>query len=78
MDTEYEGTMTEIEGDDVDPAWDDEAERIFRWRLESLTESGYEYGTAFKLALRPSVDLHEAARLVARGCPAHTAARILL
>jgi hypothetical protein len=55
-----------------------EEERVFSWRHASLLAAGYEHRLAFKLALRPDVDLHLAVRLRRAGCPAETAARILL
>jgi hypothetical protein len=55
-----------------------EQERVFSWRHASLLAAGYEHRLAFKLALRPQVDLHLAVRLRRAGCPPETAARILL
>lgn len=55
-----------------------EEERVFSWRHGSLLAAGYEHRLAFKLALRPEVDLHLAVRLRRSGCPPETAARILL
>ena len=55
-----------------------EQERVFSWRHASLLAAGYEHRLAFKLALRPEVDLHLAIRLRRTGCPPETAARILL
>jgi hypothetical protein len=55
-----------------------EEERIFSWRHASLLAAGYDHRLAFKLALRPYVDLHLAIRLGQSGCPPETAARILL
>jgi hypothetical protein len=55
-----------------------EEERVFSWRHASLLAAGYEHRLAFKLALRPEVDLHLAVRLGRTGCPPETAARILL
>jgi hypothetical protein len=55
-----------------------EEERIFSWRHASLLAAGYEHRLAFKLALRPEVDLHLAVRLRRNGCPPDLAARILL
>jgi len=53
-------------------------ERVFSWRHATLLAAGYEPRHAFKLALRPDVDLHLAVRLHRDGCPPETAARILL
>ena len=55
-----------------------EEERVFSWRHASLLAAGYEHRVAFKLALRPEVDLHLAVRLRRDGCPPDVAARILL
>jgi hypothetical protein len=55
-----------------------EEERVFLWRNSSLLAAGYDLRNAFKLALRPEVDLHLAVRLGRAGCPPDTAARILL
>lgn len=59
-------------------ALETEGERVFSWRHASLLAVGYEPRLAFKLALRPDVDLHLAIRLREQGCPSETAARILL
>jgi hypothetical protein len=64
--------------DETDWTVESEPERVFRWRLQQLARAGYDYRLAFKLALRPHVDLHEAMQLVGSGCPANVAARILL
>lgn len=64
--------------DETDWTVESEPERVFRWRLQQLAQAGYDYRLAFKLALRPHVDLHEATQLVGSGCPANVAARILL
>jgi hypothetical protein len=55
-----------------------EEERVFSWRHASLLAAGYEHRLAFKLALRPEVDLHLAVRLRQAGCPPDLASRILL
>jgi len=55
-----------------------EAERVLSWRLEELERAGYEPHAAFELAERTDVDLHRATELLAVGCPADTALRILL
>jgi hypothetical protein len=59
-------------------ALETEEERVFSWRHASLLAAGYDPRVAFKLALRPEVDLHLAVRLRENGCPPETAARILL
>ena len=55
-----------------------EAERIFAWRVAELRRAGYPARIAFKLAVRPEIDLHRAVELVRRGCPHDTALRILV
>ena len=55
-----------------------EAERVERWRAEELERAGYELSAAAVLAASPSVDLHFAVELLARGCPQDTAMQILL
>jgi hypothetical protein len=54
-----------------------EDDRVLSWRHAALLAAGYER-YAFELALSTEVDLHLAVRLRERGCPADTAARILL
>ena len=55
-----------------------EDERVAGWRLEQLLRAGYGDTDALLLAALPGVDLHLAVELLARGCPADTALRILL
>ncbi len=55
-----------------------EIERIERWRASELERAGYDPEGAAALAARHDVDLHYAADLLRRGCPAETALRILL
>jgi hypothetical protein len=50
---------------------------IFAWRLEELGRAGYSADHAFALAEDSRVDLHDACRLLQRGCPEHTAYLIL-
>ena len=63
---------------DTELVEESEAERVERWRAEELERAGFAPDTAQILAARSDVDLHEAARLVARGCPPDLAAEILL
>ena len=53
-------------------------EAVLRWRFEALVEAGYDAGSALILASHVEVDLHQAADLLARGCPPETAMRICL
>jgi len=55
-----------------------EADEIIRWRTEELRRAGYAERAALLLALHTEVDLHLAAGLLAKGCPARVAVRILL
>jgi hypothetical protein len=56
----------------------DEAESILGWRFEVLVRAGCSGADAMIVASQVEVDLHAAAALLARGCPAETALRILL
>ncbi len=53
-------------------------EAVLRWRFEALVNAGYDAGNALILASHVEVDLHQAAGLLARGCPPETAMRICL
>jgi hypothetical protein len=55
-----------------------EVEAVLRWRFEVLMNAGYDPGSAMILASHVEVDLHEAARLIERGCPLETAMKIVL
>jgi hypothetical protein len=55
-----------------------ESERVLRWRVAELRRAGYVEREAVKLAMCGDVDLHDAAKLLAQGCPSQTALRILL
>ena len=55
-----------------------EVEAVFRWRFEELVRAGYEPGCALIVASHVDVDLHDATRLLARGCPHETVMRIIL
>ena len=56
----------------------DETELIEAWRAEALARAGYDVGVAAVIAVRHDIDLHLATDLLARGCPAELALRILL
>lgn len=56
---------------------EEEAERVIWWRFQQLSEAGYDVDHALLLSARADVDLHVAADLLRRGCPADTALRIL-
>ena len=51
---------------------------MLEWRFSQLAKSGYGTEDAIELATHTDVDLHQAADLVARGCPPALALRILL
>ena len=53
-------------------------EAVLRWRFEALVHAGYDAGSALILASHIEVDLHEAADLIAHGCPPETAMQIVL
>jgi hypothetical protein len=55
-----------------------ESERIHRWRIHELERAGYSSQEAAELGGRLDIDLHFAVGLLERGCPSHTALRILL
>ena len=55
-----------------------ELERIERWRADELIRVGYDPHQAMTLAVRHDIDLHRAADLLERGCPADLALQILL
>ena len=55
-----------------------EAAEVMQWCFSQLTRSGFPTEDAIRLATRLDVDLHQAAELVARGCPPTLALRILL
>ena len=54
-----------------------EASSVQQWRLQELVRAGYPPYEALLLS-RTDVDLHDATRLVRRGCPPRTAVRIVL
>jgi hypothetical protein len=58
--------------------FDHEAELVRSWRLEELERAGYGADVARQLADLPHVDLHQATKLLRRGCPPDTALRILV
>jgi hypothetical protein len=55
-----------------------EERSVLGWRYEELVRAGYAEREAMLLADRVDVDLHVAIALLASGCPAATAVRILL
>ena len=55
-----------------------ELKRIEIWRAEELERAGFDSESAALLAMRHDIDLHQAAGLIAAGCDADLALRILL
>jgi hypothetical protein len=51
---------------------------VFAWRYTTLTHAGFLPEQAWKLANNTGVEVRLAERLLAQGCPAATAVRILL
>jgi len=60
---------------DIDLRRLDDELSVVRWRTERLMALGYEFAQAALLACS-TADVHELERLIARGCPLGTAARI--
>lgn len=61
---------------DSDAPLDSEDGRVLQWRLTILEEAGYPPWPALLLA-SADVDLHEAVKLLKRGCSPETALSIL-
>ena len=55
-----------------------EMDRIEQWRHQELQRAGYDSESALVLAASHDVDLHDAARLLNRGCTIDLALQILL
>ena len=56
----------------------EQEEQVLDWRFDSLRRVGFDAELAFLLASTRRIDLHDVLRLVLRGCPPKTAARILV
>ena len=72
--------MGEAERDqtEVEPV-ESEQQRLTRlWRLDQLTALGFDSAYAALMADDTDIELAQARRLIALGCPLDTAARILL
>jgi len=63
--------------DEAVDLYSEEERRILLWRLAQFARLGFAYPESVVLA-GTGVDLGEARKLVACGCPAETASRILL
>ena len=57
---------------------DTEQQLIELWRTEELERAGYSSRAAGRLAARHDIDLHQAVRLLERGCSPELALKILL
>jgi hypothetical protein len=57
---------------------DSEQVQIELWRAEELERAGYSHRAAGRLASRQDIDLHQAVRLLERGCSPELALKILL
>jgi hypothetical protein len=64
-----------VANDDIDLRRLDDELSVLGWRAERLVALGYEFDEAAVLA-SSAADIHELERLVGRGCPLATAARI--
>jgi hypothetical protein len=62
----------------VEPNESEQLRRTRVWRLDQLTGLGFDSAGAALMAHDGQVDLAQARRLIALGCPLGTAARILL
>jgi hypothetical protein len=51
---------------------------VIEWRFDQLVRIGFSRDGAAAVAAQFEVDLHQAAELVANGCPPELALRILL
>jgi hypothetical protein len=57
---------------------DTEQQQIELWRTQELERAGYSHRAAGRLATRLDIDLHQAVRLLERGCSPELALKILL
>jgi hypothetical protein len=55
-----------------------EMDRIEQWRHQELERAGYDPESALVLAASHDVDLHDAVKLMKRGCTVDLALQILL
>ena len=62
----------------VEPEQSEQLRRTRLWRLDQLSGLGFDSARAALMADDAQVDLAQARRLIALGCPFETAARILL
>ena len=62
----------------IEPDQSEQLRRTRVWRLDEFTGLGFDSARAALMADDARVDLAQARRLIALGCPLETAARILL
>jgi hypothetical protein len=62
----------------VEPEQSEQLRRTRTWRLDQLSGLGFDSAHATLMADDAQVDLAQARKLIALGCPLETAARILL
>jgi hypothetical protein len=70
---EAEGIQAQVE-----PDQSEQLRRTRVWRLDQFSGLGFDSASAELMADDAQVDLAQARRLIALGCPLETAARILL
>ena len=71
-------TRGEMSTAELQERTDFEIEIVERWRAQSLARAGYDLESAAVLAASHEVDLHDAMRLLERGCSVDLALQILL
>jgi hypothetical protein len=62
----------------IEPDHSEQSSRMRVWRLDQFSRLGFDSTRAALMAEDTQVDLSQARRLIALGCPLETAARILL
>jgi hypothetical protein len=63
---------------ELETLYDTELDRIEQWRHQELERAGYDSESALVLAASHDVDLHDAVKLLKRGCTVDLALQILL
>ena len=63
---------------ELETLYSTEIDRIERWRHDELQRAGYDAESALVLAASHDVDLHDAVKLLKRGCTVDLALQILL
>ena len=62
----------------VEESGTQEVDVVVSWRFEELLRAGADAGSALVLAGHTEINLHEATRLLERGCPPALALQIML